>query len=82
MSNAKNKKLVATFQDIKVGLKLAISTFHLQAVYNAQAKETLDNKDMLVFVSDLVYKGLSEWSKSNPNKGGLYYYDEVFTKIR
>ena len=75
-SNAKNKKLVATFQDIKVGLKLAISTFHLQAVYNAQAKETLDNKDMLVFVSDLVYKGLSEWSKSNPNdlqKLGKYF---------
>ena len=41
-SNAKNKKLVAAFQDIKVGLKLAISTFHLQAVYNLQPNRRVD----------------------------------------
>lgn len=67
LSNSRNKKLIATFPDIRMGLKLAISTFHLEAKYNAQAKEVLDNKDMALFTFNLVYNGLNEWSKNNSN---------------
>lgn len=60
-----NKKLSCTVQDIRQGLKLAISTFHLQALYNGQAKELLDNDDMKPFVSQTIIQGLGEWSKSH-----------------
>lgn len=68
LANVKSKnKLVATAQDIRVGLKLAVSTFHLYAIYNGQAKEILDNEDMIPFVSTTVQEGLNEWAKVNPN---------------
>lgn len=68
LTNIKSKnKLVATNNDIRAGLKLALSTFHLYAKYNGQAKELLDNDDMIPFVSSTVQAGLNEWSKSNPN---------------
>lgn len=67
LNNSKGKKITCTSNDVRVGLKLAISTFHLYALYNGQAKEILDNEDMIQFVSDTVQLGLAEWSKTNPN---------------
>lgn len=68
LANIRSKqKLTATNNDIRTGLKLAISTFHLYALYNGQAKEILDNADMVPFVSETIQKGLEEWSKSRPN---------------
>lgn len=66
LANTKSK-LVCTVNDIRNGLKLAISTFHLQALYNGQAKETLDNEDMKPFVSQSIIAGLNEWSQSHSN---------------
>lgn len=66
-NNKSKQKITATNNDIRTGLKLAISTFHLYALYNGQAKEILDNADMVPFVSETVQKGLLEWSKTNPN---------------
>ena len=61
------KKLTCTANDIRNGLKLAISTFHIKGIYNGQAKEILGNPDMVPFVSQSVQNGLNEWSKSNQN---------------
>ena len=66
-SKAKNK-LTCTVQDIRQGLKLAISTFHLRALYNGQAKELLSNEDMKPFVSQTIIAGLNEWSKSHSSE--------------
>lgn len=66
LSNTKSKnKITCTVNDIRQGLKLAISTFHLKASYNGQAKELLDNDDMKPFVSQTIIAGLTEWSKSH-----------------
>lgn len=68
LTNIKSKvKLICSNNDIRTGLKLAISSFHLYALYNGQAKELLDNPDITPFISSTVQSGLSEWSKSNPN---------------
>lgn len=60
-----NKKLSCTVNDIRQGLKLAISTFHLNALYNGQAKELLDNDDMKPFVSQTIMQSLNEWANSH-----------------
>ena len=67
LSNVKSKtKLIATNNDIRTGLKLAVSTFCIKALYNGQAKDILDNEKMIPFVSTNVQAGLNEWSKTNP----------------
>ena len=66
LANTKSKtKLTCTVGDIKQGLKLAISTFHLYASYNGQAKELLGNEDMKPFVSQTIMSALTEWSKTH-----------------
>ena len=66
LANSKTKnKITCTVNDIRQGLKLAISTFHLNALYNGQAKELLDNDDMKPFVSQTIIAGLTEWTKSH-----------------
>ena len=68
LANSKSKtKLVCTNTDVKAGLRIAISTFHLFASYNGQAKEVLDNADMVPFVSQTVMTALDEWAKKNPS---------------
>lgn len=64
LSNSKSK-LICTVNDIRQGLKLAVSTFHLKALYNGQAKEILVNEDMKTFCSQTVMAGLNEWSQSH-----------------
>jgi DNA gyrase/topoisomerase IV subunit B len=66
LSNSKSKtKLTCTSNDIRQGLKLAVNTFHLTALYNGQAKEILSNDDMKPFVSQTIIAGLTEWSKTH-----------------
>lgn len=64
LANSKSK-ITCTVNDIRQGLKLAISTFHLNALYNGQAKELLDNDDMKPFVSQTIIANLTEWAKSH-----------------
>lgn len=64
----KKKQLVCSASDIRVGLKLAVVTCHLKALYNGQAKETLSNPDIIPFVSETVQNGLQEWSKTHSNE--------------
>ena len=64
LANTKSK-LTCTGNDIRQGLKLAVSTFHLTALYNGQAKELLDNDDMKPFCSQTIINGLNEWSQTH-----------------
>ena len=66
LANVKSKvKLVCGINDIKQGLKLVISTFHLYAMYTGQSKEILSNEDIFPFVSQTTYEGLQKWSQNN-----------------
>ena len=68
LANQKNKnKLICSANDIRQGLKLAISTFHLYALYDGQAKSILSNPDMVQFASETIQEGLNEWSKTHSN---------------
>lgn len=64
LANTKSK-LTCTVNDIRQGLKLAVNTFHLTALYNGQAKELLDNDDMKPFVSQTIIAGLNTWFQSH-----------------
>ena len=69
LANVKSKiKLVCSINDVKQGLKLAISTFHLYAMYTGQSKEILSNKDIVPFVSQTTYEGLNNWAQNNNNE--------------
>lgn len=85
LANNKNNKLTCTVNDIRQGLKLAISTFHLYALYNGQAKELLDNDDMKPFVSQAIISGLNEWSRTNSNdlqKLCKYFKEVIEMRLR
>jgi DNA gyrase/topoisomerase IV subunit B len=66
LANVKTKeKLVCSINDVKQGLKLVISTFHLYAMYTGQSKEILSNEDIFPFVSQTVYAGLNQYFQQN-----------------
>ena len=67
LANNPRNKTVVTNTDVKTGLVAVISGFHLEPVFNGQAKEILEVKEMDNFVSSTVMKGLDNWIKSNPN---------------
>ena len=63
----KNSKVSIINSDIKSGLKAAVFAAHLHPVFAGQFKGLLSNSDIKSFISDLVYKGLDEWARKNPN---------------
>ena len=68
LAGQKSKKpLTVVAADIKTGLKASISAFCLKASYTGQSKEVLYVPEMVPFVSNLVYSGLDNWAKTNPN---------------
>ena len=66
LANSKSKTTV-TNADIKTGLVAVISGFHLEPVFNGQAKEILEKAEMDRFINDVTYNGLNEWIKANSN---------------
>ena len=79
LANNKNNKLTCTVGDIRQGLKLAVSTFHLKALYNGQAKELLDNDDMKPFCSQTIMDGLNVWAQSH--SGDLQKLCKYFKEV-
>ena len=67
-SNGKKKnKLFVNNNDIHAGLKCIIAACHLNPDFSGQAKEVLDNADMVGYVQELTYNYLNDvWSKENP----------------
>ena len=62
-----NKKVTVNASDIKCGLRAVISVAHLEPVFSGQAKEVLNNDDMVGFVKNLIISELDQWAKQNPN---------------
>ena len=52
--------------DVKMGLKLMISAFHLDPIFTGQAKEVFSNADFKPFAKAVVQDGLNEWAKAKP----------------
>lgn len=63
----KKKPITITPNDVRTGLKAILSVYHLEPVFNGQAKEILANEEMAPFVRDEIMKGLDEWAKQNPS---------------
>ena len=84
LANTKSK-LTCTVNDIRQGLKLAVSTFHLTALYNGQAKELLDNDDMKPFCSQTIIAGLNQWSQTHSSdlqKLCKYFKEVIEMRLR
>ena len=63
----KKKPITITPNDVRTGLKAILSVYHLEPIFNGQAKEIFANEDMAPFVRDEIIKGLDEWAKQNPS---------------
>lgn len=49
--------------DVKEGLKLMISAFHLEPQFTGQAKEVFSNVDFKPFAKQVIMSGLDTWAK-------------------
>lgn len=65
--NSSRNKTIVTNVDIKTGLVAVVSGFHLNPVFNGQAKEILEVPAMDKFVNNTIYNGMQEWIKANAN---------------
>ena len=52
--------------DVKQGLKLMVSAFHLEPQFTGQAKEVFSNVDFKPFAKQVIMAGLDEWAKAKP----------------
>lgn len=68
--NKSKKKTPLTIlpSDIRSGLLMAISAFHLNPVFKGQDKNTITNEDFIPYMDNLVFNGLTEWAKLNPKE--------------
>lgn len=62
----KSKSIKVTTADIKMGLNVVVSAFHLEPTFGGQGKDTVTNGELDPFCKEVVMKGLDEWSKKNP----------------
>ena len=52
--------------DVKCGLKVMISAWHLEAQFTGQAKEIMSNQDYRPFAKETVIEALNSWAKAKP----------------
>ena len=64
LTDREKQKLRIMPVDVKMGLKLMISAFHLNPQFTGQAKEVFSNADFKPFAKMVVMDGLEEWSKA------------------
>jgi DNA gyrase subunit B len=60
-------KLEATNGDVTTGLVAAVSSCHMEVMFDGQAKNVCKNEDLEPFVHDVTVEALQQWSKSNPD---------------
>lgn len=63
--SGKKNSIQVTANDIKNGLLCAISAYHLNPIFEGQAKDNLANEDMQEYTCNLVMAGLDAWAKTN-----------------
>ena len=61
------KKIEVINGDILTGLIGAISSYHMNIMFDGQAKNTAKNIEFVDFVKQVTIKSLLEWSKNNPD---------------
>ena len=66
LNERERNKIKVTPNDVKVGLKVMISAWHLEPQFTGQAKEVLSNQDFKPFAKETVMMGLDQWAKSKP----------------
>lgn len=67
LSNQKAKQKTKVVKaDIFSGLNVVISAACLEPIFVGQAKEQLQNPEMVDYCKDVVMRGLDQWSKANP----------------
>lgn len=66
LANSK-KKIEVISNDIVVGLIGAISAYHMDIMFNSQAKDICKNPEFVDFVKEVTINALKEWSKNNPD---------------
>ena len=84
LKNSKSKTQIIA-NDIKDGLICAMSVFHLEPNFEGQSKDALANADMVKYIEDLVYNGLTNWSKNKPsdfNKVCKYIKDVADIRLK
>ena len=64
LTDREKQRLKITSVDVKTGLKLMISAWHLEPQFTGQAKEIFSNADFRPFAKDVVMATLDEWAKS------------------
>lgn len=66
LTDREKNKIRITPSDVKTGLKLMISAYHIDPVFTGQAKEVFSNEDFKPFAKSVVINGLDIWAKSKP----------------
>ena len=68
LTDREKAKIKLTPVDVKAGLKLMISAWHLEPQFTGQAKEVLSNQDFKPFAKDTIFEGLDAWAKAKPQE--------------
>lgn len=66
LTEREKQKVKVNSSDVKMGLKLMISAFHLEPQFTGQAKEIFSNQDLKPFAKEVIMQGLDEWAKDKP----------------
>lgn len=66
LTDRDRSKIKVNSADIRCGLKLMISAWHLEPQFTGQAKEIMSNQDYRPFAKETVMRALDVWAKNKP----------------
>lgn len=66
LANSK-RKIEVVNSDITTGLIGALSSYHMNAIFSGQSKNTLKNPEFVDFAKQTTLRALMDWSKKNPD---------------
>lgn len=66
LTEREKNKIKIVPNDVKMGLKIMISAWHLEPQFTGQAKEVLSNQDFKPFAKETIINGLDGWAKAKP----------------
>ena len=67
LTDREKQKIKVNASDVRTGLKVMISAWHLEPQFTGQAKEVLSNQEFRPFAKEVIMNGLDKWSKAKPN---------------
>ena len=66
LTDREKGKIKVMPNDVKIGLKLMVSGYHIDPIFTGQAKEVFSNEDFKPFAKGVVMEGLDQWAKNKP----------------